>query len=154
MFDDWKRRRRLRGEIAENDRIYAAETRTAKSKNDYIAAQSVYDIETDPIISELRCMETAKLVKRAKKYGVDEPPRYLITGREASWETNDHTQRTYLSDSGAAKLSHETTEAMLNYWKRWVEIVSPIATVLIALFALAVAILALFLQLSDKTATR
>jgi hypothetical protein len=148
MFDEWKKRRKLKKELEEIDRLYAPDFRAAKSENDYHAVRAGYDVETAETISELRRMETAKLVKRAKKYGVESPPHYLVTGQLPYWEKNDHTQRTYLSDNGAAKLNHETSEAVLNYWKRWVEIVSPIATVLIALFALGLSILALYLQLS------
>lgn len=151
MFEDWKTKRQLKSDLSEKVTRFLAALREAKTAIDRHAAEEAHEIETAPIISELRWMETAKLIKKAKRFGLDLPPRWLVTGRPADWETNKHTNRTYLTDSGATRLSHDISEARFNYWKRWVEIVSPLATILISLFALAVAVLALYLQTSNTT---
>lgn len=136
MFDDWKKRRKLKKEIADIDQLYAAEFRAAKTEDDYYPVKSVYDIETAEAISELRWMQTAKLIKRAKKYGVVPPPHYLETGESPYWETNSHTQRSYLNDDGAAKLTGDFKEARFTYWERLAKLLVPILSLLIAIIAL------------------
>ena len=59
------------------------------------------------------------------------------------WETNSHTDITYLTDAGVARISHDTKEAIFSYLKRWAEIVAPLVSVLISLVALVVSIFAL-----------
>jgi len=149
MFDNWKKRRKLNQELAEIDKAYASDFRAAKTQDDYNAVRSVYDIETAETVSELRWMQTAKLRRRAKKFGLElQPHGWLIVGEEPYWETNPHTNRTYLSDAGIEKLSHEIVDARFAYWKRWVEILAPTASVIISLLALGLAALALYLQLT------
>jgi len=142
MFDGWRKRRKLKKELARVVRLHEAEVRAAKN-----IGVDLIILKDEDDISSLWWLETADLVRRAQRYGVEPPPRGLVTGHEPFWETNTRTGRTYLTDSGVGKIAHETTEAIFDYWKRWIEIVSPVATVLIALFALAVSILALYLQL-------
>lgn len=147
MFGDRKKRRKLEKELKEYDDLYFSQFRAAQNAGDYGAVKALYDVETAETVSALRWMQTEELRKRAKKFGI-KPQGYhvLYTGEEPYWETNKHTRRTYLSEAGAEKLNQQIVEARFAYWKRWIDILAPTASVIISLLALALAALALYLQ--------
>lgn len=136
MFEAWKKRRKLDKEVADFDQFYAPQFRAAKTEDDRYAVRSVYDVETAEAVSELRWMQTAKLIKRGKKYGVKPPPHNLETGEAPYWERNKFTERSYLSDEGEAKLIEDTNEARFVYLERRAKLLVPILSLLVAILAL------------------
>lgn len=152
---NWRRTRRLRRELREINHKYVPLFNNAKSNSEAKALHDEYNAETDEILSELRSLSTQELTKQSAKFGL-EMPSYADS---ESWTDGkgwrvlgdgSYTPYKVLSISGEAKLTGQISKARLEYWRSWVQIVSQIATVTIALLALGISILALYLQLSGE----
>ena len=151
MFENWNTKRKLRRELTEYDEFYAAQFRAAKTEDDYYPVKKVYDQETAGIVSKLRWMDTQGLIRRARKYGVEpQPYDWDIPTVESHWEANEYTGQRYLSNFGAAQLTGDTSAAKFALWKKWIDVISPVASVVISILAFALATLALYLQLTGK----
>lgn len=142
MFQDRRKLRRLKKEVDALDEAYAAQFRAAKTEDDYLEVKGEYEAVGADDICKLECFKTHLIRKRAARFDLNIPPF------EEYWHIYPHTQTTYLSERGTAKMSGKITRARFAYWKRWIDIVAPTASVLISLFALVLAGIALYLQIS------
>ena len=142
MFDDRRKLRRLKAAVDATYQSYAPDFRAAKTEDDYSAVKGEYDAVAAEDICRLENFKTHLLRKKAEKFGIDLPPY----GDDNYWETYPFSNDTYLNNNGTAKANKDIADARFAYWKRWIDISSPVASVLISLFALAVAALALYLQ--------
>jgi hypothetical protein len=133
---NWKKRSELRKRLNDLVWTHSAELQRKPTEAARALATAAFETESEDIISQLYWLDTAKWVRRAKRYGVKPPPHWLITGEEPFWHTNNRTNLTYLTDNGLAKLRHETKEAMFSYWERWARIIVPTLSLLVAMIAL------------------
>ncbi len=137
MVDRWTRKGRLRRQLKQINGEYIPKLREAQrsnNTNDYVRLKIEYEPQIGNIRAELETPKTARKVKTARAFGI-EPSDFESY---SYWEQIAGTDVHVLTKHGFADLNRRISDARLNYWKRWVEIVSPIVTVLISLFALAV----------------
>jgi hypothetical protein len=142
MFDEWKRIRSLKRELKEIDQEYRPRFRAVKTEEDSRALMSEYDAVAGETVSNIEIIRTRKLSNRCEKFGIDLMPF------EEDWDIHPFTRRSYVSVTGHAKYNRRITDARFAYWKRWVDIVAPTASVIISLLALVIAAIAIYLQLS------
>ena len=91
---------------------------------------------------QLRALPSDELRSRAMRFGID------LVGAVESWEhSGSYGTATWLTEKGQAKATRLIAEARFAYWERWIKIVNPVASVIIALLAFAVAALALWFRL-------
>lgn len=151
MFDDRKKSNRLKRELAEIDRKYEPQRRAVKSEDEGHVVQIEYDQETAGIISELEGMKTRKARMKAERFGIELPPNAY--GGEQDWDDIPFSEQRFLTAKGLAKVNRQVSKARFVYWKQWIDIVSPIASVIIALLALALSAIALYFQFFGNPAT-
>ena len=152
MFDDWKKRRKLKRALRTIGAEFEPKLKAAGDSKDIRSkVEAEYQAQIQGPWEQLRWSETSGLRIKAFRFGIELPPHDDKTCWDSAhfWEKVGaaYTPAQTLTPKGIAILSRQISEARLNYWKRWVEIVSQITTVLIALFALAISLLALYLQL-------
>src|ERR1044072_597537 len=96
-------------------------------------------------------MSTERLKRRAKKYRVVIPEYdWDIPTPQAHWEENEYTGVRYFSDFGETSLEDAIDTARFDWWKRWIGLLSPVASVVLALMAFLLALTALVLQVTGR----
>jgi hypothetical protein len=134
-----KKIRRLRRDIEELDEIMVS-AETAEEWADVNAAE-LY--QRDILEDDLRVFERLDLEEQARPFGIDLYPMVQPPGSASLWEaTNDG--RRVLTEAGFIRAKNLIIEARMNYWKRWIDILAPIASTIISIIALIVAIIALY----------
>jgi hypothetical protein len=147
MFDDRRKLRKLRKEVEKLEAAYAPDFRAAKTEDDYWAVQGEYDAVAADDICRLENFETHLLRKKCESFGIELPPY----DDDQYWDTYKFTDSHYLSDKGKAKANRDIVDARFAYWKRWIDVMSPVATVLISVVALILAGLSLYLQAKSSS---
>ena len=141
MFQYRKKRRELARQLAELDREWLPRIKNYNSHELTLPIPSNYLLERARIEVELERLDTAKLVTEAARYGIKLLP-------SESWTVDERfpaeAKKSYLSQNGKAELSQMIAEAQYNRAKKWVDLLSPVLTVLLSLLALIISIIALF----------
>lgn len=122
-------------------------TRAATAKEwDDINAADLYEREL--LVEDLRILETQELEAQARPFGINLYPIIQTIGDPALWENTSNGRRV-LTEAGLTRAKNLIVDARFSYWKRWVEIVTPVASTIVSILALLIAILALYLQISS-----
>lgn len=104
--------------------------------------QQIRSLET-----QLRILECERLRESANRYGLD----LIASAPVGPWVHDPENDVQYLSTAEQLALAERAIEdARYEYWKKWVDLISPVASVVISLLAFALAAVALYLQLSGK----
>jgi hypothetical protein len=98
--------------------------------------------EQEYLEEDLHVLETVGLQAQARFYGIDLFPTEGRIGDPELWVTTFNGRR-FLTEHGLEGAQRLITEARFNYWKRWIDIVAPVASTIISIIALIVAIVAL-----------
>lgn len=98
---------------------------------------------------DLNVLETLELQEQAKSFGIELIPDNTgyIKGTDYWDKTRDG--RTCLTERGMTVAKNRIIDARLAYWKRWIDIVTPIVSIIFSVIALLIAALALYLQASS-----
>src|SRR5262245_13905522 len=131
MFDDRRKLRKLRKEVERDEELYAPQFRAAKTEDDYWAVKGEFDAVAAEDICRLENFKTHLLRKKAESFGIELPPH----ADDQYWYEHRFTDSRYLSDKGIAKANRDIADARFAYWKRWIDVVSPVITVLISIAA-------------------
>jgi|ERR1041385_2333471 hypothetical protein len=91
---------------------------------------------------DLLVLEADELREEASGLGID------LVSAVGPWETDD--KRMWLQRKEQNKARQVIADARFEWWKKWIGILSPVLSVIIALLALMVAGLALYLQLKGR----
>jgi cell division septum initiation protein DivIVA len=91
---------------------------------------------------ELKVLESSYLQKRAARFGID------LVEAVGPWYTDE--ARRWLNEKEQAKAHQVIADARFDWWKKWIGVISPVASVIIALVAIMLAVLALYLQITGK----
>lgn len=122
---------------------YKAERRRLLERQQALALAPSGDAKIKEIEIKLKVLESNRLREKAKKWGID------LTEAVGPWETDD--ARMWISqDKHYAQAEKIISEAQYAYWRKWVDLISPVASVVISLLAFALAALALYLQLVGR----
>jgi len=87
-------------------------------------------------------LKSSELREEGMRFGVD------IGESVGPWYTDD--TRKWLEDTEQAKARRVIEGIRFEWWKKWIGLVSPVASVLIALMAFMLASVALYLQVTGK----
>ena len=94
---------------------------------------------------KLKVLESNRLREKAKKWGID------LVEAVGPWETDANSTRSWISqDKHYAQAARIISDTRFAYWKKWVDVISPVASVVISLLAFVLAALALCLQLVGR----
>ena len=69
----------------------------------------------------------------------------------SGWQLDVRGERFYLKDGARARARKLITEARYNYWKRWIDLLSPVLSLIISFLAFLIAVVALYLQTISTT---
>jgi len=132
MLDYWKQSRRTKKEIK---KLEALMKRRALVEDASMLGPAIIDCRTriGLLRGHLKLADTARWVAWAEKHDVGLLPL------EAYWETEEATLKNVLTPKGKAFIRETISEKRARFWKRW----SPLISILIALLALAVSVIAL-----------
>jgi hypothetical protein len=108
---------------------------------DDINAAELYQREF--LEEDLRVLERIELEEQARPFGIDLYPSEGRWGDALLWE-NTRDGRRMLTEQGWLRGKKLITDARMDYWKRWTDIVAPIASTIISIIALIVAVIALY----------
>ena len=144
MFTERRKRRELQRQLQAINDKYKPLFKAAKDPDESHWLHEEYDFEVGDVRVPLEWPETLRLTKQAEKFGIDLPAfdDFLF------WDQIPHTGVHLLTESALSKLNREITDARFAYWKRWIDVLSPVLSVIIALLALVISGIALYLQLS------
>ena len=104
--------------------------------------------QRDLLEEDLSVLETLELADRAQPFGINLFPIDSRLGDPAIWVTSRDGRR-MLTEYGVIRANNLITEARFSYWKRWIDVVTPVASTIISVIALLLAALALYLQISS-----
>jgi hypothetical protein len=107
-----------------------------------IAVHDSDDRRVKELRTELLVLETDELRERASGFGID------LVSAVGPWETDD--RRMWLPKKEQNKARRLIADTRFEWWKKWISVLSPVVSVVIALLAFMVAVLALYLQLKGK----
>ena len=108
-------------------------------------ASSEYRRQIGELEEELNMVESVHLRKRAERFGID------LVNAVGPWMTHAVIPgRMWLEEREQAKARRVISDARFEWWKKWIGLVSPVASVLIALMAFVLAGVALYLQVTGK----
>jgi hypothetical protein len=131
MFDNWRRRRKLRQEVAKIENEYAP-----RLINEGDSIRTEFNFKRSAPLNELRRLETEKLQRDIQRFG--------ITAIFASgWKLDARGGEWYLSEEAMTTARNMIKEARYNYWKKWFDLLVPILSFIVSILALLVAIIAL-----------
>jgi len=91
---------------------------------------------------KLMVLDSDRLRERAMRFGVN------LVEAVGPWHTDE--ARMWLREKEQTNARRVINDARFDWWKRWIGLLSPAVSVLIALLALLLAALALYLQLKGK----
>jgi hypothetical protein len=98
--------------------------------------------EREYLEEDLKVLETLELEEKAQVFGINIFPSERRFDDPEFWNTT-RDYRKVLTKAGFARTESLIIDARFAYWKRWVEVVTPVASLIISLIALIVAIIAL-----------
>jgi len=133
MLSDWKKRRRLQREIDEIYESHKREFNAAKTEDDHHIIYQIFEQETAELTRELERMTTLRVRRKAARFGLRLPP----FDDNESWYEIPYTGSMALTDWAIAKINREVSDLRFAYWKRWIELLVPILSLIIAIIALA-----------------
>lgn len=93
---------------------------------------------------ELKVLESDRLRERAKRLGVE------LVGAVGPWETDSENRYWLRLDKQYVEAEKVIQDARYDYWKKWVDLFSPVVSVVISVLAFALAALALYFQVVGK----
>jgi hypothetical protein len=111
--------------------------------DEFLQISSEHNQQIADLENELDAVESHHLIERAKNFGVD------LKEAVGPWYT-DHRSRSWLPDKDQVRANRVIGDARFAWWKKWVELLSPVLSVVISLLAVALAALALYLQLKGN----
>lgn len=148
MFGYWKQRRKLQRQIAELDKKFLPDVEKARSVYTHATpgeglsalVGSDYHSMRKAAEMELEILDAKHLLAKAEKWGLDRLP--------AKEMYDPHVEgvemRPYFKPQNKALMRKMIADARFNTIKRWVELLSPIVSTVIALIALIVSIIAIY----------
>jgi hypothetical protein len=92
----------------------------------------LYSQTIEPIENEITHLQQRKLINRARYYGIDMPNEL--------WESREHRLYPVLTHQGEARLRREVSKYRREVARDWVAIMSPVASAIIAILGLLVAL--------------
>lgn len=151
MSEHRKRQREFQDRIANLDKVH--ETRllklkgaTAEEVSNFSLVTAAYRFEREHFTMELEVLEAARLIEKARKVG-----QVTIAPIESYPPTDiydpnmrDVHPRPYFTDENKTKMRKWILEARREKWRKWIEVLSPLATILISLIALVVSVIAMY----------
>jgi hypothetical protein len=93
---------------------------------------------------DLKVLESNQLRDRAKRFGIE------LVGAVGPWETDSDNRYWLRLDKQYAEAEKVIQDARYDYWKKWVDLLSPVVSVVISVLAFALAALALYFQVAGK----
>jgi hypothetical protein len=132
MLNSWKKRRQLQREIDEIYKSHESEFRSAKTDQDHHFIYDMFQGESAELTRELERMTTIRMRKKAARFGLSLPP----FDDDESWYDIPHTGSKALTDTAIAKINREVSDLRFAYWKRWVELLIPILSLITTIIAL------------------
>jgi hypothetical protein len=124
---------------------HRSERRALIRKLERMESIAIHDSD-DRRVKEMRIdllvLEADELRERASELGID------LVSAVGPWETDD--KRMWLQRKEQNKARKVIADARFEWWKKWIAVLSPVLSVVIALLALMVASLALYLQVKGK----
>jgi len=153
FFENWRKRRSVKRQLREIDSEFAPEFKAAGDNEDERSkVMAKYKARIQEPWEQLRWSKTNRLRVKAFRLGIELPRG----DEEDCWDPahflevhgDTYVRGSLLTPKGIAIVSRQISEARLNYYKQWVQVISPLATVLISLLALVISAIALYLQLS------
>jgi hypothetical protein len=146
MFDYQKKRSRLQRVIAELDEELRPKVEQAKLEYKHASpgndlsflVESDYKTRRHNYEMELEVLEAEHLLDQAGKWGVDGSARQEtydphFTGVEP---------RIYFNPQNKALMRRMISDAKYEWWKRWVDLLSPVVATIISIIALIISIVA------------
>jgi hypothetical protein len=116
-------------------------------QRDIASARAETPVDTEKVARievELKVLESDRLRERAKRLGIE------LVGAVGPWETDSDNRYWLRLDKQYAEAEKVIQDARYDYWKKWVDLLSPVVSVVIAVLAFALAALALYFQLIGK----
>jgi hypothetical protein len=132
MLNSWKKRRQLQREIDEIYKSHESEFRSAKTDQDHHFIYDMFQGESAELTRELERMTTIRMRKKAARFGLSLPP----FDDDESWYDIPYTGSKALTDTAIAKINREVSDLRFAYWKRWVELLIPILSLITTIIAL------------------
>jgi hypothetical protein len=139
--------RKTRKELSRRIAALEKQSRNARytSQDEANQASSEYYREIGELEEELNVVESSRLRKKAMRFGVD------LNEGFGPWMTHAVIPgRKWLEEKEQSKAHRAIREAQMEWWRKWITLLSPVASVIIALLAFALAALALYLQITGK----
>lgn len=120
-------RRRLEREITKLEE----ESRVIHASDDdeFLQISSEYNHQIAELQNELDAVESRHLSQRAKRFGID------LQEAVGPWYS-DHRGRLWLEDKYRVKASQAISDARFAWWRKWLELLVPILSLIIAILAL------------------
>lgn len=135
----------LRREIEELDRGM----RDAASLEEHQEINAAELYERWFLEEDLDVFETLELKEQAELFGISISPQDSDSLALAKFWDKTRDDRSFLTEKGRAVVKNRIIDARFSYWKRWIDIVTPIASTIISISALLLAAPALYLQVSS-----
>lgn len=118
------------------------ESRVIQAPNDDELLQ--ISTEIGELENQLDAVESHHLSQRAKRFGID------LKEAVGPWNSNGRG-REWLEDKYQIKAAQVISDARYAWWKKWVDLLSPVLSVIMSLLAVAIAGFALYLQVTGKS---
>jgi hypothetical protein len=148
MFDFWKYRLwrfQLKRQIAKLDKKAGFTFKHAEIQSIGEAVARHREMR-EYLELQIEALEADRLQKRAAQFGLYElPPREAYEPK-----TEGVAGFYYFLPHHKERLYRMIADARFNWWKKWIDIISPVASVIISLLAFALAALALYLQITKR----
>ncbi len=138
------RKSRLRGWQRELEEINKEISKVRASTEEELQKACAAELSKRRYLEEnIGLLETQILKEQAQSFGInlfppDADPLVILT----SWSTTIGGSR-FLKEEARASLNNRIIDARFAYWKRWVDIVAPVGSLIISIIALIVAIIAI-----------
>lgn len=142
MFQYRRKRRELAQQLTELDREWLPRLKDQKTGELSLPIPSNYLLARARIEVELERLETVRLMKKAARYGIKLGPFETLWTEDERFSAEE--RKSYLSQNGKAEVSKMINDARYIGAKKWVDLLSPVLTVLFALLALIISMIALF----------
>lgn len=134
---DWRTRRRLQKRVDEVHERFADDLATAEGLEEQRILAELFS-ELDEPRAALAAHDTHTLRARAAKCGVELP------GDDPCWTDNPYLGFRVLSDIGRAKAERLLRDARRERVKWWIDVITPVASLAVAILGAAAALLAVW----------
>lgn len=147
MFDHRRKRRALAREVAKLDEELLPKVERAKLEYKHAApggdfsvvVESDYKWRRQRLEIELAVLEARRLFRLAKRYGAVGTPQQEI---DDPAQTGDQSRR-YFKPHNQEAFERMIADARFALWKKWIDLLSPVISIVIAIIALIVSIIAI-----------